>query len=134
MTRLSAGSGPSYPAPAPKPSWVGMEGTLGKDYFPKLVEVTQPAVYFRTEEVMQKAISCEYPIALWQLPARAFQRIQEDPTLDLGLAWPQEGVTLLGVPFAIFKGAKHPSAAKLRRLPRQTPRQHLCRSLVRLRQ
>ncbi len=94
-------------------TWVGMEGTLGKDYFPKLVEVTQPAVYFRTEEVIQKAISCEYPIALWQLPARAYQRIQEDPTLDLGLAWPQEGVTLLGVPFGIFKGAKHPNAAKL---------------------
>jgi ABC-type Fe3+ transport system substrate-binding protein len=94
-------------------SWVGMEGALGKDFFPKFVEVTQPAVFFRTEEVMQKVASCEYPIALWQLPSRVNQRVQEDATLDIGMGWPQEGVTLLGVPFAIFKGAKHPSAAKL---------------------
>lgn len=94
-------------------SWVGMEGTLGKDYFPRLAELTQPAIFFRTEEVLQKTVSCEYPIALWQLPGRVFQRRTEDPSLDLGFAWPEEGVTLLGVQIAIFKGSRHPNAAKL---------------------
>ncbi len=94
-------------------TWIGMESTLGKDYFPKLVEATQPAIFFRTEEILQKKISCEYPIALWQLPGRVYQRAQEDPTLDLALAWPQEGVVLLGRHMAILKGSRRPHAAKL---------------------
>jgi len=94
-------------------SWAGMEAALGKDYFPKLVELTQPAIFFRTEENMQKAISCEYPISVWQLSGRVYQRMQEDPTLNLGVAWPQEGLTLLPLPFGILKGAPHPNAAKL---------------------
>ena len=94
-------------------SWVAMEGTLGKDYFPKLVELTRPAIFFRTEEVMQKSVSCEYPIALWQLPGRVYQRVAEDPTLDLGIAWPEEGVAVLSAPIAVLKGAPHPNAARL---------------------
>jgi len=94
-------------------SWVGMEGTLGKDFFPKLVEVTQPAIFFRTEEVMQKTASCEYPIAVWQLPGRVHQRMQEDSTGNFGIGWPQEGLTVMGVPIAILKGSKRPNAAKL---------------------
>ncbi len=94
-------------------SWAGMEGTLGKDFFPKLVELTQPAIFFRTEENMQKTISCEFPITTWQLSGRVYQRMQEDPSLDLAVAWPQEGVTLLPMPIAILKGTAHPNAAKL---------------------
>jgi len=94
-------------------SWVGMEAALGKDFFPKLVELTQPAIFFRTEEVLQKTLSCEYPIAIWQLSGRVYQRVQDDPTLDMGIGWPEEGVTLHGAHAAIMKGTKRPNAAKL---------------------
>jgi len=94
-------------------TWAGMEATLGKDFIPKYVEITQPAIFFRTEESLQKVMSCEYPIQPWQLSGRVYQRVQEDATLDLGVAWPEEGVVLLGVPMAIVKGSKHPNAAKL---------------------
>ncbi len=94
-------------------TWVGMEGTLGKDYFPRFVESTQPAIFFRTEESLQKVMSCEYPIQLWQLSGRVYQRVQEDKSLDLGVAWPEDGVVVLGVPLAILKGTKRPNAAKL---------------------
>ena len=94
-------------------TWVGLEGVLGRAYFTKFVELTQPAVIYRTEETLQKVISCEYPIQIWQSPGRVFQRVEEDPTLNLGVAWPQEGIVLLGVPLAILKGTKHPSAARL---------------------
>lgn len=94
-------------------TWAGMEGALGKDYFPKFVEATQPVIVFRTEESLQKVMSCEYPIQLWQLSGRVYQRAQEDPALDLGVAWPEEGVVVLGVPLGILKGARHPNAAKL---------------------
>lgn len=94
-------------------TWVGLEGPLGKAYFEKFVEVTQPAVIFRTEESLQKVISCEYPIQNWQSPGRVYQRVHEDPTLNLGIAWPQEGIVMLGVPLAILKGTKRPNAAKL---------------------
>ncbi len=94
-------------------TWVGMEGALGKDYFPKFVELTQPAIFFRTEESLQKVISCEYPIQIWQSPGRVFERAREIPTLDVGLAWPEEGVVLVAVPMAILKGSKRPNAAKL---------------------
>ncbi|OLC15147.1 MAG: hypothetical protein AUH29_08585 [Candidatus Rokubacteria bacterium 13_1_40CM_69_27] len=94
-------------------TWAGMEGTLGKDFIPRYVEITQPAIFFRTEESLQKVMSCEFPIQLWQLSGRVYQRVQEDPTLDLGVAWPEEGVVLLGVPMAILKGSQRPNAAKL---------------------
>jgi iron(III) transport system substrate-binding protein len=94
-------------------TWAGFESALGKDFIPKYVETTQPAIFFRTEESLQKVMSCEYPIQLWQLSGRVYQRVQEDPALDLGVAYPQEGVVLLGVPIAIVKGSRHPNAAKL---------------------
>ena len=94
-------------------TWAGMEAALGKDFLPKYVELTQPVIVFRTEESLQKVMSCEYPIQLWQLAGRVYQRALEDQTLDLAVAAPSEGVVLLGVPMAILKGAKHPNAAKL---------------------
>ena len=94
-------------------TWAVMDGTLGKDFFPKFVELTQPVIIFRTEESLQKVMSCEYPIQLWQLSGRVYQRVQEDPKLDLGVAWPEEGVAVLGTPIAIVKGTKRPNAAKL---------------------
>jgi iron(III) transport system substrate-binding protein len=94
-------------------TWVGLEAALGKSYFEKFAEITQPAVIYRTEETLQKVISCEYPIQNWQSPGRVFQRVQEDPTLNLGIAWPQEGIVLMGVPLAIVKGTRHPNAARL---------------------
>ncbi len=94
-------------------TWVGMQGTLGKDFFSRFVEVTQPVIIFRTEESLQKVMSCEYPIQFWQLSGRVYQRVLEDKTLDLGVAWPEEGVVVLGVPMAILKGSKRPNAAKL---------------------
>jgi len=94
-------------------TWVALEGTMGKDYFPKFVEVTQPAIFFRSEEAIQKVITCEYPIQLMQRPAYVFQRMEEDPSLDLALAWPEEGIVVLGTPMAILKGTRHPNAAKL---------------------
>jgi len=94
-------------------TWVGVEGTLGKDFWPRFVETTQPAIFYRTEESLQKVISCEYPIQNFQLSGRVYQREQEDSTLNLGVSWPVEGVVVLGVPMAILKGTKHPNAAKL---------------------
>jgi len=94
-------------------TWVALEGTMGKDYFPKFVEVTQPAIFFRSEEAIQKVITCEYPIQLMQRPAYVFQRMEEDPSLDLALAWPEEGIVVLGTPMAILKGTRRPNAAKL---------------------
>jgi len=94
-------------------SWFGLEGALGKDYFSRFVEVTQPAIFFRTEESLQKVMSCEYPIQNFQLSGRVYQRVQDDPTLNLGVAWPEEGVVVLGVQMAILKGSKRPNAAKL---------------------
>lgn len=94
-------------------TWAGMEAGLGKDFFPRFVEVTQPAIFFRTEESLQKVMSCEFPIQLWQLSGRVYQRAIADSTLDLGVAWPEEGVVMLGVPMAILKGSKRPNAAKL---------------------
>ncbi len=94
-------------------TWVGIEGAMGKDYFPKLVELTQPAIMFHSQQSLQRVVSCEYPIQLVQIPGRVYQRMQEDPTLDLRVAWPQEGIVLLGTSMAILKGARHPHAAKL---------------------
>ena len=94
-------------------TWVGMENALGKDYFTKFTEATQPAIVFRTEESLQKVMSCEFPIQLWQLSGRVYQRAIDDTTLDLGVAWPEEGVVVLGIPMAVVKGSKRPNAAKL---------------------
>jgi iron(III) transport system substrate-binding protein len=94
-------------------TWVGVEAAMGKDYFPKFVEIAQPAIVYRTEESLQKVISCEYPIQNWQSPGRVYERAREDPSLDLGVAWPQEGVVVLGVPMAILKGSRRPNAARL---------------------
>ncbi len=94
-------------------TWAGLEGTLGTDFFPKLAEVVQPAIFFRTEEMLQKGISCEYPLNVFQLSGRVYQRAREDPALDMAFAWPQEGVVMLGWPMAILRGTKHPNAAKL---------------------
>ena len=94
-------------------TWLGLEGALGKDFFPKLAEVVQPAILFRTEEVLQKGMSCEYPLSIFQLSGRVYQRAREDPALDMTFAWPQEGVVVLGWPMAILKGTRHPNAAKL---------------------
>jgi ABC-type Fe3+ transport system substrate-binding protein len=94
-------------------TWAGLEGALGKDFFPRLAEVVQPAVFFRTEEMLQKGISCEYPLSVWQLSGRVYQRAREDHSLDMAFAWPQEGVVVLNWPMAILKGTRHPNAAKL---------------------
>ncbi len=94
-------------------TWVGVEAALGKDYFPRFVEITQPAIVYRTEESLQKVISCEYPIQNWQSPGRVYERALEDPSLDLAVAWPQEGVVVVGVPMAILRGSRHPNAARL---------------------
>ena len=94
-------------------TWVALEGSLGKEFFPKFVELTQPVIIFRSEESIQKVMTCEYPIQLMQRPAYVFQRMEEDPSLDLGLAWPEEGIAVLGTPMAILKGTKHPNAARL---------------------
>lgn len=94
-------------------TWMGLEGALGKDFFPRLAEVVQPAIIFRTEEMLQKGMSCEYPLSVFQLSGRVYQRAREDPALDMAFAWPQEGVVALNWPMAILKGTKHPNAAKL---------------------
>ena len=94
-------------------TWFALEGVLGKDYWPRYVETTQPAIFFRTEESLQKVMSCEYPIQNFQLSGRVYQRVLEDRTLDLGVAWPEEGIVVLGVQMAILKGTKRPNAAKL---------------------
>ena len=94
-------------------TWVGLEGALGKDFYPKLAEVVQPAIIFRTEEMLQKGMSCEYPLSIFQLSGRVYQRAREDPALDMAFAWPQEGVVVLGWPMALLKGTRHPNAAKL---------------------
>lgn len=94
-------------------TWLGLEGALGKDYWPRFVETTTPAIFFRTEESLQKVLSCEYPIQHMQLSGRVYQRVQQDPTLDVAVSWPEEGVVVLGVPMAILKGSKRPNAAKL---------------------
>jgi len=94
-------------------TWIGLEPVLGRAYFTKFAEITRPAIVYRTEESLQKVISCEYPIQNWQSPGRVFQRVRDDPTLNLALAWPQEGIVVIGVPMGIVKGTKHPNAAKL---------------------
>lgn len=94
-------------------TWAGMGGALGRDFLPQYVEITQPVIIFRTEESLQKVMSCEYPIQLWQVSGRVYQRAQEDSTLDLAVAWPEEGVVILGTAMAILTGSKHPNAAKL---------------------
>ncbi len=94
-------------------TWAGTEAALGRGFLPKYVEITQPIIVFRTEESLQKVMSCEYPIQLWQISGRVYQRVQEDATLDLGVAWPEEGVVVLGTSMAILKGSRHPNAAKL---------------------
>ena len=94
-------------------TWVGVEAAMGKDYFPKFVEITEPAIVDGTEESLQRVTSCEYPIQNWQSPGRVYERAREDPSLDLAVAWPQEGVVVLWVPMAILKGSRHPNAARL---------------------
>jgi ABC-type Fe3+ transport system substrate-binding protein len=63
--------------------------------------------------MLQKGISCEYPLSVWQLSGRVYQRAREDHSLDMAFAWPQEGVVVLNWPMAILKGTRHPNAAKL---------------------
>jgi iron(III) transport system substrate-binding protein len=94
-------------------TWAGLEGLLGRIYFQKLADTVQPAIIFRTEEMLQKGMSCEYPLSVWQLSGRVYQRAREDSSLDMTFAWPQEGVVVLNWPMAILKGTKHPNAAKL---------------------
>lgn len=94
-------------------TWFGLESALGKDFWPRYVEATQPIIIFRTEESLQKVMSCEYPIQNFQLSGRVYQRVREDRTLDLGVGWPEEGVVVLGVQIAILKGSRRPNAGKL---------------------
>lgn len=94
-------------------NWMALQGALGVDYWPKLVDASQPVIIFGTQQSLQKVVSCEYPIQTHQIPGRVYQHLQEDPSLDLGVASPREGIVLLGIHMAILKGSKHPNAAKL---------------------
>jgi iron(III) transport system substrate-binding protein len=82
-------------------------------FFKKFKEISDPIVMFRTEPKMERVISCERPLDMWNLAGRAYQNWLKDKSLNLGVAVFKEGHLMLGNQMAILKGAPHPSAAML---------------------
>jgi iron(III) transport system substrate-binding protein len=82
-------------------------------YMTQYRDITEPITMFRTEPKMQKVISCERPIDMWNLAGRVYQNRLKDASLDLGVGVFKEGMLMHGNYMAIPKGAPHPNAAKL---------------------
>ncbi|HEY7678424.1 MAG TPA: extracellular solute-binding protein, partial [Candidatus Methylomirabilis sp.] len=93
--------------------YIGLRKALGDDFFPRYGALTNPVFMFRMEEKIGKLISGEYAITMFMTWGRVYQRVTQNPQLDLGIANPREGVVLIGEHIGILAGAPHPNAAKL---------------------
>lgn len=91
-------------------SYIGLRKVLDERFFQQLAEL-QPFFLVRSEDIMSRVVSGEYPIAFWGMPTRAYQAARRG--VEIRVAYPQEGAVLLGSPWVIMARAPHPNAAKL---------------------
>lgn len=82
-------------------------------YMKQYRDTTDPIIMFRTEPKMQKVVSCERPLDMWNLAGRVHQNKLKDASLDIGVGTFEEGMLMHGNYMAIPEGASHPNAAKL---------------------
>lgn len=83
------------------------------DYFQKYKEATDPVLIFRIPEQLQKVISGERIVSNAADPGRAYRLAVTDPNVQIGVAWPKEGVTPIPFQQAVLANSPHPNAAKL---------------------
>lgn len=94
--------------------WLALAQVIDLEaYMTRYRDLTAPIIMFRTEPKMQKVISCERPLDMWNLAGRVHQNRLKDPTLALGIGTFAEGMLMHGNYMAIPRGAPHPNAAKL---------------------
>lgn len=86
-----------------------------RGFWKKYKSITQPIIDMRTEPKMQRVISCERPLDMWNMPGRVYQNIQKKPELKKSLRFSvyKEGQVMLGQHLAVLKGSPHPNAGKL---------------------
>lgn len=91
-------------------AYVGLRKVLDPGYFQQLADL-QPFYLVRSEDIMSRVITGEFPIAFFGMPTRAYQAAREG--VEIKVAYPREGSVLLGMPWVILTKAPHPNAAKL---------------------
>jgi len=91
-------------------SYIGLRKVLDERFFQQLADL-QPFFLVRSEDIMGRVVSGEYPVAFWGMPTRAYQAARRG--VEIRVSYPQEGVVLLGMPWVIMARAPHPNAAKL---------------------
>ena len=86
-----------------------------RGFWTKYKNITAPVIDMRTEPKMQRVISCEQPLDMWNMPGRVYQNILKKPALSKSLRFStyKEGQVMLGQHLAALKGSRHPNAAKL---------------------
>ncbi len=92
-------------------TYIGLRKVLDERFFQQLADL-QPFFLVRSEDIMSRVVSGEYPIAFWGMPTRAYQAARKG--VEVRVSYPQEGAVLLGSPWVILARAPHPNAAKLR--------------------
>lgn len=83
------------------------------DYFQKYKDATDPVLLFRIPEQLQKITSGERVVTNAADPGRAYRLAVQDPSIQIGVAWPKEGVTPIPFQQAVLANSPHPNAAKL---------------------
>jgi iron(III) transport system substrate-binding protein len=91
-------------------SYLGLRKVLDEGYFRQLADL-QPFFLVRSEDIMSRVVSGEYPLAFFGMPTRAYQAARLG--VEIRVAYPQEGAVPLGMPWIIMARAPHPNAAKL---------------------
>jgi len=91
-------------------SYIGLRKVLDERFFQQLADL-QPFFLVRSEDIMSRVVSGEYPVAFWGMPTRAYQAARRG--VEVRVSYPQEGAVLLGSPWVILARAPHPNAARL---------------------
>lgn len=91
-------------------AYIGLRKVLDIGFFQQLADL-KPFFLVRSEDIMARVISGEFPIAFFGMPTRAYQAAQKG--VEIRVAYPREGVVLLGTPWVILAKAPHPNAARL---------------------
>ncbi len=90
-----------------------IEKRMGEGFIQKFKDVTEPAIYFRSAEMVEKMLTGEYPLTIMVEASRLWDAWRRMPEEDFGVVFPKEGLALLPVPMGIPAKAPHPNAAKL---------------------
>jgi iron(III) transport system substrate-binding protein len=83
------------------------------DYFQKYKDATDPVLLFRIPEQLQKITSGERLVTNAADPGRAYRLAVQDRNVQIGIAWPKEGITPIPFQQGVLVNAPHPNAGKL---------------------